>query len=174
MANTYNLINSNVLSTSTATVTFSEIPATYTDLVLRVSIRGTAAADGTTVLVRLNGNTTSIYSQTYLIGNGSSAYSSRAQGTDFTGQDYVLLETGSTATVNTFSSGEIYYPSYTANQSKVSRTFVVTEKNAANADQVAAANLFRSNSAISVMRIYPYSGSFEAGSSFYLYGIKNS
>ena len=38
-ANTYTLISSNVLASSAATVTFSSIPATYTDLVLRVSAR---------------------------------------------------------------------------------------------------------------------------------------
>ena len=36
---TYTLISSNVLSSSAASVTFSSIASTYTDLVLRVSAR---------------------------------------------------------------------------------------------------------------------------------------
>jgi hypothetical protein len=36
MANTYTLIESQVLGSAAASVTFSAIPATYTDLVLKV------------------------------------------------------------------------------------------------------------------------------------------
>ena len=59
-ANTYTLISSNVLGSSAASVTFSSIPATYTDLVLRVSAR-TDADD--TSLITFNGTTTG-YSKT--------------------------------------------------------------------------------------------------------------
>jgi hypothetical protein len=57
MANTYTLIESQVLGSSAASVTFSAIPATYTDLVLKFSSRN----DDT-------GVTETVYSSFYLYG----------------------------------------------------------------------------------------------------------
>ena len=45
MPSTYTLISSNVLASSAASVTFSAIPSTYTDLVVRASIRSDATSD---------------------------------------------------------------------------------------------------------------------------------
>ncbi len=70
---TYTLINSNVLSSTAATVTFSSIPATYTDLVVRFSVRATDASDW--MIVILNNITTTTYSETWLQGSGSAASS---------------------------------------------------------------------------------------------------
>ncbi len=55
---------------SAASVTFSAIPSTYTDLVVRVSARnaGTANAYPSIMRVRLNSDTSSLYSSTYLYG----------------------------------------------------------------------------------------------------------
>ena len=44
MPATYTLIASNTLSSAAASVTFSAIPATYTDLVLRYSARSDGAS----------------------------------------------------------------------------------------------------------------------------------
>jgi hypothetical protein len=44
MANTYTLIASNTLGASAASVTFSAIPSTYTDLVVRYSAASCDAA----------------------------------------------------------------------------------------------------------------------------------
>ena len=66
MATTYNLISSNVLSSSAASVTFSSIPAIYTDLVLRCSTRGTGFSN--TVLYYFNGNSSNT-SYTNILGS---------------------------------------------------------------------------------------------------------
>ena len=42
MANTYTLIEAKSLNTTTASITFSSIPQTYTDLLVLVSARGDA------------------------------------------------------------------------------------------------------------------------------------
>lgn len=177
MANTYVLIASNTLGSSAASVTFSSIPATYTDLVLRVSSRGTTAqVDGFTTL-EFNGSGGTAYSNTYLYGGagggtlvGSSFSANQAKITDLIGQVYA------NATSNTFGSQEIYIPSYTASQNKPLSHFGVPETNAAGMDngRGITAGLWRNTAAITSMVIAPASGSFVSGSSFFLYGIKNS
>jgi hypothetical protein len=62
---------------SSGTVSFTSIPATYTDLVLVGSIRSTSAAS--VMRYRFNGATTN-YSATTLYGTGSSAESFRTTG----------------------------------------------------------------------------------------------
>lgn len=171
---TYNLIASNTLTTSAASVTFSAIPNTFTDLVLRVSVRTNVASTQSNLAVEFNSDTSSIYSARFLFMTGQTAYS---QG--WTGDTYLRTygnAVGNTATSNTFSNFELYLPSYTATQNKPIATFGVTENNSTNdATITATANLYRSTSAISAIRFFANdSSSFVSGSSFFLYGIKNT
>jgi len=172
---TYTLISSNVLSSSAASVTFSAIPATYTDLVLRVSARDTntsAIIAGTTF--KFNGSTGSLYSITKLIGDGGTASSSRRS--SITSDEFYYPGANAGMTANTFGSVEIYIPSYTASQNKPFSTFGVTENNSATAGDTeidAWANLYRDTAAISSIAINAYV-TFAIGSSFYLYGISNA
>ena len=170
MANTYTLISSNVLASSAASVTFSAIPSTYTDLVLRMSARRSNLATSGSFRMRFNGLTTSIYSFTDLTSSGSAAYSARAISSAIAEPETV----GDTATANTFSSHEFYIPNYTATQNKPMSAFSVAEDNATAAEMSVAAYLLSSTAAINEILIYPPSGNFMTGSSFYLYGIKNS
>lgn len=175
MPATYTLISSNVLSSAAASVTFSSIPSTYTDLVLRGSAR---TSDTGTYLnyvsFTFNGNTSSLYGATRLIGNSSTVTTDRdASATSF---DMNGLSPTALTTSNTFSSFELYIPSYAASQNKPFGAFGVAENNSSTADQSriqADAGLFRSTTAISSITLT--SGvNFVSGSSFYLYGIKNS
>ena len=168
MANTYTLISSNVLASSAASVTFSAIPSTYTDLVLRFSARGTGTTTST-VYVRFNG-TTANYSYTQLIGTGSAASSSRASATTF----ITSLENRGSYTANTFSSNEIYIPSYTAAQNKPVSLFNVQEDNATAAIMSNVAGLWSNTAAITEVSLAPDVDSFATGSSFYLYGISKN
>jgi len=77
MPNTYTLISSNVLSSTAASVTFSSIPATFTDLVLRASIRGNGTQTPDVGVLNINSNGASNFSSTYLRGTGSAANSAR-------------------------------------------------------------------------------------------------
>ena len=77
MTATYEPIETQTLGTAQASVIFSSIPATYTDLVLIFS--GTAATGSTdSIRIRFNGDTATNYSYTNLSGNGSTASSARA------------------------------------------------------------------------------------------------
>ena len=173
MANTYTLINSTSLSTTTASVTFSAIPATYDDLVLSVSSRN---ASTSTIIgaatFKFNGSTGSLYSITKLIGDGRAASSSRRS--SITSDEFYYPGSNASMSSNTFGSVEIYIPSYRASQNKPFSTFGVVENNSAtagNSEIDAWANLYRDTAAISSLSI---SGNFASGSTFWLYGIKNS
>lgn len=168
MPTTYTLISSNVLSSNASTVTFSSIPSTYTDLVLRVSGRSQNATGYFYFL--FNGAGT--YSETDLRGNGSTASSIRSTGDgQMFGQGYLRL-VGSGMTANTFNSVEVYIPNYAGSQNKIASAFSVTENNNATVEFITAgAGASDVTGAISSITCYT---AFAAGSSFYLYGIKNS
>lgn len=180
MATTYTLISSNVLASSASSVTFSSIPSTYTDLVLRWSCR----SDNATIWVnyaRLKINTNSALSSiTYIAGNGATASSFTASGIGTTGFYPITNAAGSVMsnsagnTSNTFDNVEIYIPSYTASHNKPLSTYGVAEQNATTAYIVAGAGLERSTSAITSLTIINDGANFVTNSSFYLYGVKNA
>jgi len=165
---TYTLISSNVLASSAASVTFSAIPATYTDLVVRLSVRG----DNTGLILEMTLNSaTSTYSNTLLLGNGATASSTRNTGQAYLRAGYVN-PSGSTA--STFSSGEIYIPNYTSTTNKPMSSLGITENNATTAYIANYANLWQTSSAITSISLQVTGQNFVSGSSFYLYGISNA
>lgn len=170
MANTYMLISSNTLVSNTTSVTFSSIPSTYTDLVLRISARSAEVATITSIELEFNG-TASSYSFTRLRGDGSAASSSRASS-----QTQLTVGTipAASATSNTFGNIEVYIPSYTVSQNKPISSFNVGENNATAADIYTHAGLWSNTSAITSIVLDLGGYNFVSGSSFYLYGIKNS
>jgi hypothetical protein len=167
---TYQLISSNVLGSAAASVTFSSIPATYTDLVVRGSVRNDNASNADGLWIRLNGLTTSIYSDTTLYGNGSSALSFRASNATKT-EGAVQ---GTTTTSNTFTTFEFYLPSYLSSSNKPASGIFQTENNATEARTYAIAHLIRTTNAITQIEFSLATGNFVSGSSFYLYGISKS
>ena len=172
MPSTYTLISSNVLASSATSVTFSAIPSTYTDLVLRVSARTDTAAAIESCYVQFNSDTATNYSYVLITGNGSAASSNI-----YSSQNYVgsIPADAATATSNTFASWEVYVPSYLASQKKPLSIFGVQENNQTSAFIRPTAGLWQGTSAITSISFTGTSGgSFVSGSSFYLYGIKNS
>lgn len=170
MANTYTLISSNVLTGSAASVTFSAIPSTYTDLVLRYSGRMDAGANKI-LKIQIAGADTNL-SYTRLVGDPSSSPSSG----NGTGISWAGYTDGSTMTANTFSSGEIYIPNYASTTTnKPFSTVGMAETNATDARMMVVAGLYSSTSAISSITLTDIStANWVSGSSFYLYGIKNT
>jgi len=169
MAATYELIASNTLASAVSSITFSAIPQTYTDLVVRISARCDAASVDRSLGVRPNELTTND-SNTRLSGNGSTASSGRAT-TDFDAGRF----TGANATANTFGSVEIYIPNYTSSNYKPMSVFGVAETNATTVEMRVNALLWSNTAAITSLKIdTDTSPLFDIGSSFFLYGIKNS
>ena len=174
MANTYTLISSNILASDTASITFSSIPSTYTDLVLRYSAR--LYTDGTSArypfYIGFNGSSGTAHSDTVLRGNGASAASFRSTSSPGLPDNPATAEL---STANTFASGELYIPSYTVSQYKPSNLFGVNENNTSSETMYANAGLYSSNTAVTSLVLFNSSTyTFVSGSSFYLYGIKSS
>jgi hypothetical protein len=177
MPSTYTLITGETLVSSAASYTFTAIPSTFTDLVVRASVR----TDQTNpdLMWRINNNTSSIYSDTQLnsLWNGSAwqAQSVRDNAIDKYRIQYIGQESDSTS--NTFGNYEWYFPNYLVAQNKVVGFFGVDESNTATATEpliATGASLALTTTAISEISIFLNTGNWVSGSSFYLYGIKNS
>ena len=171
MALTYVNIATQTLGSNVSSVTFSSIPSTYTDLMFRLSVRTSAGGAASSYIFRINGDTASNYSQTRIEGNGATTLSARTSNvTLFVG----YYPTSSGATANTFANQEIYIPNYLSSTSKSMSMFSVTENNATTAYIDNTAFLYRGTSPITSITFDGDGNNFVAGSSFYLYGIKNS
>ena len=169
MPSTYTLISSNVLTSDTASVTFSAIPSTYTDLVIRTSLRGPSNARS--IKITFNGNASN-YSDTTIRGDGSAVSSARDTSIAYaTGYDSIAR---GDFTANTFGSSEIYIPSYGSAIAKPFSSFGCNETNATAAGIAVTACLWNNTSAITSIGLAPIAGDFVSGSSFYLYGISKS
>lgn len=167
MPRTYEPIASQTLGSSAASVTFSDIPATYTDLVIVCSVKSTGAASSAGGSMRVNSDTGSNYSQTILYGTGSAAGSIRAANVDRMRVFGDIPTTGEQVAV-------IGVMSY-ANTS-VYKTVLVRYGSAISGDTVGGiVGLWRSTSAITSLILYSNDAgadSFASGSTFSLYGIK--
>lgn len=167
MANTYTLISSVTLSSAGTSIEFTSIPNTYTDLVLKHSMR----TSGDTRL-RFNGSTSS-YSEKLLYGQGS-AVSSASNGGSGGWLEWAALANNPVGT-SIFGNSEIYIPNYAGSNNKSSSTDAVTEANATTGNNLYLdAGLWASSSAITSILIYASSGTFAQYSSAYLYGISNA
>jgi len=165
MPKTYEPIATTTLGSNQATITFSSIPSTYTDLVV-VSNFGTTTASYP--YIRFNGDTGSNYSVTTLGGNGSSASSARESGGNKIWLSYDF-ELPTTLTSNLIVNIQNYSNS-TTNKTVLSRV-----NNAANGTG-AIVGLWRNTAAITSFTLNMMKlgtgYDFTSGSTFTLYGIK--
>ena len=169
MANTYTAIATVTATTSVASLAFTSIPATYTDLLLKISTRSTYSANFSRARLQINSLTTG-YNNILVYGQDTTT--SSASSTDYITFFY---STGSTATASTFANIEIYLPNYTSANAKSASSDSVTENNATEAFLALAAGLQTSTAAISSLTITDANaGDFVQYSTATLYGIKNS
>jgi hypothetical protein len=179
MANTMTLISSVTVGASPVTsIDFTSIPTTYTDLLIKTSLRdGITGGAQTAQLIYFNSdNGTSSWSYTYLRGSGSAASTAAGNPGGYAGS-YTGEYDGSTATANTFSNSEIYIPNYTGSQKKSFSVDAVQETNATAAYSHLVAGLWSAaggTAAINAVHITSAAGNFVQYSTAYLYGIKNS
>ena len=174
MANTYIQIGSTVTVGvgGAATIDFSSIPSTYTDLLIKLSTRDTAITANTgAVKVTFNGSTSS-YTNKNLNVSGSAA-ASGSTGTTYidVGLNAVMPTTGNTT--STFSNIEIYIPNYAGSTYKSVSSDSVGENNGSAAYAGIVAGLWSNTAAITSISIAPAT-LFAQYTTAYLYGIKNS
>ncbi len=178
MASTYKLITSYTVSTQVSTFSFTSIPQTYTDLVIRMNVRTTLSSVASNMFIVFNGDTSTNYSQTLLRINGLDADTVGSRTTSQSSYFALQLANGANSTSDAFSTGEIYIPNYTSTSAKPFNDFHATETNSlTDAYLFQSAGLYRGTSISSISFTAGSSPDFDgivAGSSFYLYGIKNS
>jgi hypothetical protein len=170
MANTYQLIEAKTLTTTTASVTFSSISNTYTDLLLSISSRNDDIYNE--VHFRFNGDTGNNYSGRNVYGTGSSAVSSSSSSISSLQNLTVQAVSGQTSSV--FGNIQLYIPNYLSSNYKSMSADGVQENNATSAQAMLGAGLWANTAAITSIQAFPSVGSFVQYSTFYLYGIKNS
>lgn len=168
MATTMKLIAKNVLGSDTATVTFSSIPGTMTDLLIIVSARSSRAEIVDTLKMTFNGSSSGYSDRAFQV-SGTNVVSYAASSATY---NEVGLVTGSNATANTFGSGEIYIPNYAGSTNKSVSATTVYENNATAGYINATACLWANTAAITSVALGLTTGpNFKSGSSFFLYGI---
>jgi hypothetical protein len=152
------LIETKTLGTAAASIEFTSIPQSFTDLVVLIS----GASDSTATRGILSFNTGGTYTTRILFGAGTSADS-------LVSETHFRVNDNSQA--NTFGNSEVYIPNYTSSSAKTFSGNAITEKDATNAIQNLSAGLWSGTSAITSMTLNPVGANFVAGSTISLYGI---
>jgi hypothetical protein len=149
-----------------SSITFSSIPQTYNDLIVKFSARG-GAAGSPRFDISFNGST-ALSSGIRLTGNGSATSSSGIPNSPTTGYGGT---SGGNDTVSTFTNGEIYIPNYTSSNYKSYSVDNVGENNATAALAALVANLWSSTAAITSITLADGSSTLQQYSTFTLYGV---
>lgn len=168
MANTYTLIQSiTVGAGGAASIAFSSIPQTYTDLVLVSSLRSTSTSNDLAMTLAFNGSTSN-FTSIYLYGNIPGGTAVSGSNAFYHGN---LNGNGSTA--NIFTSTSLYIPNYAGSTNKSYSVNNTMENNSTTSYPFLVAGLWSVTSAITSITISNASN-FAQYSSASLYGIKNS
>jgi hypothetical protein len=166
MSSTYKKIATTTLGSAQASVTFSTISGSYTDLVLVANWGVSVNGDGT--ILRFNSDTGNNYSDTELYGTGSSAASQRRSNASFIDITRAIAGDGTNIYTNAIINIQ-NYSNTTTYKTALLRSNLATGTYAGVA---ALVGLWRSTSAITSITILPASNNLLSGSTFTLYGIK--
>ncbi len=168
MAMTYEPIATQTLSSAAATITFSSIPSTYTDLVLITSLKSSATPTAYSPTLYINGDTDKThYSYTAMYGDGSSGVS--FEWTTSTSTQHGAMAIAVSAT--NFNIGIINIQNY-ANTTRY-KPIITRSGDPANVTYATVGQRLNTE-AITSISLYGADGNkdFTAGSTFTLYGIK--
>lgn len=162
MASTYEPIATTTLSSAAASITFSSIPSTYTDLRVVLSSINSNTAN---MYLQFNSDTGTNYSRTYLYGDGSAAGSGRNTNLG----NFALGPWNGTTTYPILTTVDIF--SYAGSTYKTGLVKTDEDANGSGATTVSV-NLWSSTSAITTILIGRTSGNYNTGTIATLYGIK--
>ena len=165
---TYTRIASQTTTGSVQTVTFSNLPQNFTDLVCVMQV---VSSSSNTLFMRFNSNTGSNYSATRLSGSGTSAVSDRDSNATYGLLSNYAYPTSTAGNTNTI----LQIPNYS--NTTTNKTFLV-RSNSAGAGVDAIVGLWRQTSAIDSISFstngFTSSTSISSGSTFTIYGIAAS
>jgi hypothetical protein len=162
LPSTYIPIATQTLTAAVASVTFSNIPNTYTDLVVIINAGGSV---NTNISMRFNGDSASNYSITAIAGDGTASSNRR------TSQTAMRLDenayTGTTLAASNLIVSIMNYANTTTYKTVLSRS-----NNAAVGTSAIVGLWYATAAAINQVAINSVSGNWITGSSFTIYGIK--
>lgn len=160
MPATYEPIATQTLASAAASITFSSIAASWTDLRLVFTVIGTGTND---TYLRFNSDTATNYSITTLTGNGSAASSGRSTTQTLINLDEAIAAQPSFFSVDIFS--------YTGSTFKTVLANLNSDRNGSGyvSNRV---GLWRSTAAITSITLSPSASTFAIGTTATLYGIK--
>ena len=160
---TYTLIASATASGSSPTISFSTIPSTYADLVLKFSLRS-----DTTGVTNFNVTLNSTGPTQKNIDASSSAASTNSNTFNYA--------TASGSLASTYSNGELYIPNYLSSIVKSVSLDTVAENNAVGGNRLElTAKLYSSvTSAVTSIALTDIYGNWTNLSTAYLYGVSNA
>jgi hypothetical protein len=163
MPATYEPIATTTLSSAATNITFSSIPATYTDL--RVVFVGTCTSTGS-LLCTFNNDTSPLYSQTILAGGAAASSSRTIDASQVSLNNNVNLGTVPQARyIDVFS--------YAGSRNKSYLAQTIADLNGSGFVEVYV-GIYRSTSAINRLDVFSGNNTLAAGSTATLYGIKNA
>jgi hypothetical protein len=169
MATTFELIAfTEVGSGGAANIDFNVIPATFTDLVLKISGRSSRSGIAYDDLNIAFNNSTASFSGIAIQGAGSGTPGSFGVN-NFLGQLDTTVNTAST-----FTSVDVYIPKYVGSANKSYSVDSVQEQNGTTAYSNLVAGLWSVGSTINRITLTAASGNLVQYSSAYLYGVKNA
>jgi hypothetical protein len=160
---TYTPIYSTTLSSTASSLTFSNIPQTFTDLVIVQFANGSGA--GQNSQYQFNGDSASNYSLNFIRYSGSSVDSARV-----TNQTKPQMDSFAqiASTANSYTGYKMQIMNY-SNSTTYKSTLI--EAFSENGGDITA-HLWRSTSPITSITLFSASTTFTAGSTFTIYGIK--
>lgn len=164
MPSTYEPIATTTLGSAASSITFSSIPATYTDL--RIVLVTNGVTSGVNAFCRFNSDTGTNYSFTSLYGEGTAAGSNRSTGSNGMQLDfYYSLD----ITIPNMITLDIF--SYAGSTNKTSLITFSNNLNGLGSTE-RGVGLWRSTAAINTILLYMNGQNFKIGTIATLYGIK--
>lgn len=168
----YDLLETTVLGSDTASVSFTSLNSTYGSdykhLQLRYTVRNSKAANNETFNIVVNGDTGANYAAHRMAGNGSSF--SLSSYTNTNSWNNISQATGATSGTGNYAGGVIdILDPFSTSKNTTARTLM----GMTNADLIyMASGVYLNTAAITSLELQTDSGNFVTGSRFSLYGIK--
>lgn len=169
-------IKTTTLGSSTSNINFASIPSTYKSLLFKLSIRTDRSATTDTLVITVNGLSTSIYLRPFLVANGTTKSGVSTRITSTTSWSIPNAINGASSTSNYYSYGEVLFPDYQIANAKSGIATFSANHNATGGSYLTQSGLgLNSTAAITSVEFGPGIGTnFLTNSSISLYGILNS
>jgi hypothetical protein len=172
MATFVKIASTTVGSGGAGSIEFTSIPSTYTDLVLKLSLRTSySSANREDLKLNFNSNTSN-WTDQYFVGTGSAVtanFNGWSGVAGFPGQVNTAITTS-----NTFTNLEISILNYAGSSGKSWLSDLSEENNAVETRSFLVSGLWNNSAAITSIQVIPFFTAFVQHSTATLYGISNS